>query len=80
VLSYEGGRFQAIFQHSAVSLWEEDISALQTVIESLRARGIIDMRRYTEEHLEFLREAARLITVIDVNEATLTQYEVADRR
>jgi PAS domain S-box-containing protein len=71
---------QTIFQHSAVSLWEEDISALRAELVALRASGVLDIRRYLEEHPEFLRKAARLITVIDVNEATLALYEVADRR
>src|SRR5271157_2300541 len=78
--TFEEKRFQSIFQHSAVSLWEEDISALRAAIDSLRARGAVDIPRYLQEHPEFLREAARLITVTDVNEATLALYEVADRR
>jgi two-component system, cell cycle sensor histidine kinase and response regulator CckA len=78
--SYEEKRFQSIFQHSAVSLWEEDISGLRAALNALRARGVADMGKYLDEHPEFLAEAARLITVIDVNEATLELYEVADRR
>ena len=79
-LSYEEKRFQSIFQHSAVSLWEEDISALRAALDELRGRGVLDLRRYLEEHPEFVTEAARMITVIDVNEATLALYEVTDRR
>jgi nitrogen fixation negative regulator NifL len=79
-LTYEEKRFQIIFQHSAVSLWEEDISALRSALEMLRARGVIDIARYIEENPAFLREAARMITVVDVNEATLALYEVGDRQ
>ena len=79
-LSYEERRFQSIFEHSAVSLWEEDISALRAALDELHARGVQDMRQYLDEHPEFLTEAARMITVINVNEATLALYEVADRR
>ena len=80
LLSYEEKRFQSIFQHSSVSLWEEDISALRAALDELRAHGVRDMRKYLQEHPEFLTEAARMITVINVNEATLSLYEVADRR
>ncbi len=80
LLSYEEKRFQSIFQHSAVSLWEEDISALRGALDALRARGVVDLRKYLDEHPEFLTEAARMITVINVNEATLALYEVADSR
>jgi|GEM_PF-5209327 len=79
-LSYEEKRFQSIFEHSEVSLWEEDISALRAALDELRARGVRDMRTYLDEHPEFLTQAARMITVINVNEATLALYEVADRR
>ena len=37
------------------------------------------MPAYLDQHPEFLRKAARMITVKDVNEATLALYEVADR-
>src|SRR5208283_1495148 len=70
-LSYEEKRFQSIFEHSEVSLWEEDISALRAALDELRARGVRDMRTYLDEHPEFLTQAARMITVINVNEATL---------
>lgn len=48
-LTYEEERFQTIFQNSAVSLWEEDISALRAALDALRGRGVIDMARYIEE-------------------------------
>ena len=76
----EEGRLQSIFQHSAVSLWEEDISVLRAALDRLRISGVVDMPKYLDEHPEFLREAARMIIVRNVNEATLALYEVADRR
>ena len=78
--SYEETRFRSIFQHSAVSLWEEDISGLRAALGALGDRGVTDIGAYLDAHPEFLDEAARLITVVDVNEATLELYEVADRR
>ncbi|HVO40964.1 MAG TPA: ATP-binding protein [Spirochaetia bacterium] len=70
-------RYKSIFQHSAVSLWEEDISGLRAGLKNLRARGITDLSEWLEEHPDFIEEAARLIQVVDVNEATLALYEVA---
>ena len=77
--TYEEKRFRSIFQHSAVSLWEQDISSLRVAIDLLRVGGVVDMPKYLQEHPEFLQKAAQMINVIDVNEATLALYEVADR-
>ena len=76
---YEQRRFQSIFRHSAVSLWEEDISEFRAELKRLASRGISDLPRYIAEHPEFLAEAARMIRVVDVNDATLALYEVQDR-
>jgi signal transduction histidine kinase len=70
-------RYRNIFQHSAVSLWEEDIAGLRAALNALKARGVIDLRAWLDSHPDFLDEAARLIRVVDVNEATLALYEVA---
>ncbi len=75
----EEGRYQSAFQHSAVSLWEEDISELRSALRELRARGIEDLRAYIDSHPELIDEAARMIRVVDMNEATLALYEVEDR-
>jgi two-component system cell cycle sensor histidine kinase/response regulator CckA len=69
-------RYRSIFQHSAVSLWEEDIAGLRSALRELRAAGVIDLAAWLDEHSDFLRDAARLIRVINVNEATLSLYEV----
>ncbi|MGO9409716.1 MAG: response regulator [Spirochaetia bacterium] len=70
-------RYRNIFQHSAVSLWEEDIGGIRAALKGLKARGVIDLRAWLDSHPDFLDEAARLIRVVDVNEATLALYEVA---
>ena len=70
----EEKRHHAIFQHSAVSLWEEDITRLRAAIRSLQADGAFSLPDYLDRHPEFLREAARLIEVTDVNDATLRLY------
>ncbi len=70
-------RYKSIFQHSAVSLWEEDIAGLRAALRDLRALGVIDLGAWLDSHPEFVEQAAGLIRVVDVNEATLALYEVA---
>jgi PAS domain-containing protein len=72
----EEHRYRAIFQHSAVSLWEEDITELRAAIQALQADGVPSLSEYLDAHPEFLRQATKLIRVIDVNDATLRLYEV----
>ena len=77
VLSHGESRYRSIFQHSAVSLWEEDIAGLRAALKELRAQGVDDLGAWLDSNPDFLGEAARLIRVVDVNEATLALYEVA---
>jgi len=70
-------RYRSIFHHSAVSLWEEDIAGLRSALKDLRAAGVVDLAAWLDTHPGFLQEAARLIHVINVNQATLSLYEVA---
>ncbi|MGA2762046.1 MAG: PAS domain S-box protein [Spirochaetia bacterium] len=74
----EEARYKSIFQHSAVSLWEEDIGELRRALRDLRARGVADLGAWIDSNPLFIDQAARMIRVVDVNEATLAMYEVAD--
>jgi PAS domain S-box-containing protein len=72
-------RYRSVFDHSAVSLWEEDISELRAMIQGWRDRGITDLRSYLRGHPNVLRKAIRAIKVVDVNETTLQLYETDDK-
>jgi PAS domain S-box-containing protein len=67
-------RYYNIFNTAAVSLWEEDISELKSALDNLKARGVADLRTYIDEHPEFLKKAARMIKILDVNDVTLKLY------
>jgi PAS domain S-box-containing protein len=66
------GRYRNIFQSAAVSIWEEDFSAVKIAIDELRAQGVTDFREYLASHPDFVREAVSMVRLIDVNETTLT--------
>ncbi len=69
--------YRSIFQHSAVPLWQGDISGLRSALAELVAAGITDIRSYLEEHPEFVAGTARGIAVVSVNDAALDLYEAA---
>jgi len=74
VLRASEARYRNIFENAAVSIWEEDFSAVKAAIEELRQQGITDFERYLDEHPQFLRLAAQRIRVRDVNSATLRMF------
>lgn len=67
-------RYRNIFETAAVSIWEEDFSAVKAAIEELRQQGVHDFERYFEEHPQFLQLAAQNIRVRDVNTTTLKMF------
>jgi PAS domain S-box-containing protein len=72
-------RYYNIFNTAAVSLWEEDISELRAALDKLKARGVADLRSYLDEHPEFLKKAARMIKILDVNDVTLKLYRAKSK-
>ena len=73
-------KYRSIFEHSAVSLWEEDISALRKRLSGLRRPRGFKLRAYAAEHPEFVQEAVGLIEVTDVNQASLRMFAARDKK
>jgi len=63
-----------LFQNSEVSIWNEDLSDVRAALEKLRGKGILDLRTYFSEHPDSAWEIARLVKVIEVNQATLSLF------
>jgi PAS domain S-box-containing protein len=72
-------RYRRIFDTAAVCIWDEDFSQVVAALDGLRARGVRDFGRYFDEHPEFVTEAAGLVRVRDVNDATLELFEARDK-
>lgn len=60
-------RYQRIFEHAPVALWENDYTDLVHYVEALKAQGVEDFATYLDEHPESLREMARRVQTLDVN-------------
>lgn len=71
---------RGLFEHSPVSLWVEDFSAVRELLEDVRRQGIRDFRTFTDVHPEFVQRCMSEIRVIDVNRHTLELFGAPDKK
>ncbi len=69
---------RGLFDHSPVSLWVEDFSAVKKLLDEIRRRGITDFTTFIKVHPEFVTRCMQEIRVIDVNRETLRMFGAAD--
>jgi len=65
---------RSLFEHSPVSLWVEDFSAVRRLIDEARLQGIRDFATFLKVHPEFVSRCMHEIRVIDVNHETLRMF------
>lgn len=70
----------ALFEHSPVSLWVEDFSAIKALFEDLKLRGISDFRVFTDVHPDFVERCMSEIRVLDVNSRTLELFHASSKQ
>ena len=70
---------RGLFEHSPVSLWVEDFSAVKKLIDEVRNQGITDFRVFTDVHSEFVRRCMTEIRVLEVNQRTLELLGAPDK-
>jgi len=73
-------RCRALFESTAVSIWEEDFTAVKAALDALAAEGVRDFRAYFREHPERVAEAVRMVRVVDVNAASLRLFGAREKR
>lgn len=70
---------RGLFEHSPVSLWVEDFSAVKQLLEDVRGQGIRDFRTFTDVHPEFVSRCMSEIRIVDVNRHTLELFAAPDK-
>lgn len=70
---------RGLFEHSPVSLWVEDFSAIKRLLDEIRDRGIDDLRVFTDVHPEFVQRCMNEIRVLDVNQQTLDLFQAPNK-
>jgi len=69
-------KYRSLFETSAVSFLEVDLSVVKQTADGLKKKGIDDLRPYLPAHPELLQEALKRITVKKFNMATLRLFQV----
>ncbi len=72
-------RHRSLLSYMPVALWEEDFSAVADWLEELRRNGVRNLTEYFRLHPDEVARGARLIRVIDVNDAAVSLVQ-ADRK
>lgn len=70
---------RGLFEHSPVSLWVEDFSAIKRLLDDLRERGISDFRVFTDVHPDFVDRCMSEIRVLDVNRHTVELFTAPNK-
>ncbi len=75
----QNSRYQTIFEHSPVAIWEEDFSGIKSLFGRLQSEGVTDISTYLAQNPEFVQKCARQVKVVDVNRASLILHGAADK-
>ena len=72
-------RFQALFDHSPIPIWEEDFSLIKAHLDELRKQGVEDFRLHFETYPDELGYCEGLLRVLNVNQAATQLCNYADQ-
>jgi PAS domain S-box-containing protein len=64
-------KYRNLFEHSPVSLWEEDFTLLKIFLDGIMETGIDDLRKYFDENPEIVQRCTQMVEVINVNDAAV---------
>ena len=73
-------RYRLLFEEAPISLWEEDFSGIQRYFDQLRASGVSNLPAYLRVHPEAVQHCAKLVKVLDVNNATLELFDANEKQ
>nr|CRH06646.1 putative response regulator modulated histidine kinase with PAS sensor domain [Candidatus Magnetococcus massalia] len=78
-LSQSEQRYRNLFEHSPVSLWEEDFSAVKSYLDGLRRDGVTNLVQLLENNPGVVLECAKRVRIDNVNHATLALFGAEDK-
>lgn len=79
ILRQSETRYRSLFEDSPVSFWEEDFSDVKVYIDSLRGKGVSDLRSYFDENPEIVKHCSNLVKILDINKVGLDLYKAESK-
>lgn len=73
-------RFRALFENSPVPIWEEDLSAVRSLLDDLKRQGVADIEAFLEQRPDVVERCVSLVRITDVNRAALAMHEAAGKQ
>ncbi len=77
-LSQSEIRYRALFEESAVSLWEEDQTEIKEYLDNLLVEDVDNLESHLNQNRHELKKCINLARITAVNRATLKLYEAPD--
>ena len=79
-VSRQPDRFELIYEHTPVAIWEEDLSAVAQLFARLRREGVRNISSYVLRHPNIIKQTFRKIKIISVNKAALSLYGATSKK
>jgi len=73
-------KFKAIFDHSPIAIWEEDMSALAKLRTDLDKKTVTNINKYLSEHPELVKRTFKSFKILDVNRAAVDLYGAKNKQ
>ena len=74
-LAQSENRYRALFEESAISLWEEEWSQVKAYLDALPLEAADDLKGYFKKNHEQVQACIAMMHVTAINRATLDLYE-----
>ncbi len=68
-----------IFNTALAAILEEDCSEIYKAIQKLKSGGVKDFNKYFDDHPEFVNNAAKMLKILDANDAAVRLYGAKDK-
>ena len=72
-------RYRELFEHSPISIWEEDFSGVRAIVDELRSMGVTDLRSYLHDHMDIVQRMAQSVRILDVNQTSVDFFQAENK-
>ncbi|MHA2362831.1 MAG: PAS domain-containing sensor histidine kinase [Candidatus Hodarchaeales archaeon] len=72
-------QYHSIFEEAPISLWVEDFSEIRVYLDKLKKSNVTNFRDYFNKNPEEVTKCAKLVKILDVNQATLDLHKAKQK-